>query len=147
MAFKSFDERLDNWGRTVRTSPHRDLACAWWAELYVKIRDSRAGAIRPSIPRNELDGWMVEEAWKHLPNHVSKWILRYHFVFNMGQEQIQATLWRKHKVRLRGFQLEISLSNAKTAVCREIVRLTGDETVLTDLIDAQKRCQREELFI
>lgn len=147
MAFKSFDERLENWGRTVMYSPHRDVACAWWAEMYIKIRDSRAGAIRPAIPRNELDGWMVEEAWKHLPNHVNKWILRYHFVFNLGKEPIQSRLWQKHHVRLRGHQFEIGLENAKTAICREIVRLTGEETVLSDLIDAQKRCKREELFI
>lgn len=147
MTFKSFDERLNNWGRTVKTSPHRDRACAWWAEMYVKIRDSRAGMRPPAIPRNELDGWMVEEAWKHLPNHVSKWILRYHFVFNMGSEQIQATLWRKHKVRLRGYQFEKSLSTARTSICHEMVRLTGDEKPLFDLIEEQKSCTREELFI
>lgn len=147
MHFKSFDDRLDNWGRTVRTSPHRDRACAWWAEMYVKIRDSRTGAIAPSIPRHELDGWMVEEAWKHLPNHVSKWILRYHFVFNMGQEQIQATLWRKHKIRLRGFQFELSLSKARTAICHEVVLLTGDKQILVDFEKSKKICKLEELFV
>lgn len=147
MSFKSFDDRLENWGRTVLYSPHRDQACAWWAEMYVKIRDSRAGMIRPPIPRNELDGWMIEEAWKHLPNHVSKWMLRYHFVFNMGKDQIQARLWQKHHVRLRGHQFEMSLDRARTSICHEMVRLTGDKTPLFDLIEMQKSCTREEIFI
>lgn len=147
MTFRSFEDRLDNWGRTVRTSPNRDRACAWWAEMYVKIRDSRTGAIPPSIDRDELDGWLVEEAWKHLPNHVSKWILRYHFVFNMGQEQIQTTLWRKHHVRLRGFQFKLSLEKAQTSISREIVKIVGGSVVDLRIDDFENRCKPEELFI
>jgi hypothetical protein len=144
MTFKSFDERLNNWGRTVRTSPHRDAACNWWAEVFVKLRDARLGNGSPAISRDELDGWLLEEAWKHLPNHVSKWILRYHFVFNMGQQQIQSTLWQKHKVRLRGYQFEISLDNARVALAREITAISGKHVVENF---ARKTCKPENPFL
>lgn len=147
MTFRSFEDRLDNWGRTVRTSPNRDRACAWWAEMYVKIRDIRTGALPFAIDRDELDGWLVEEAWKHLPNHVSKWMLRYHFVFGMSREQVQTRLWRVHHIRLRGHQFEVGLKNAQTAIGHEIVKISGWNVLPVFPEISKKICKLEELFI
>lgn len=128
----SLDQRLENWSRVVRTSPNRDAACNWWADIYVKLRDSKNfGIHRRSvdeereeelrrIPVDELDGWMVETAWKMIPNPVHKWILQYHYVFRMGPEQIQTRLWRKHHVRLRRHQFDVALANARQAISHSL---------------------------
>lgn len=128
----SLDQRLENWSRVVRTSPNRDAACNWWADIYVKLRDSKNfGIHRRSvdeereeelrrIPPDELDGWLVEQAWKMIPNPVHKWILQYYYVFRMGAGQIQTRLWQKHHVRLRGHQFDVALANARQAISHSL---------------------------
>lgn len=120
----ALEARLENWRRVVLTRGDTRGTCALWAAWYVSLRDLKSREERPrGIAPDILDGWVVEAAWRALPNHVSKWILRYRYVFNMGQEQIQTRLWRVHHVRLRGRQFDVAVETALGAIGRTLAAL------------------------
>lgn len=124
-------ERLENWRRVVLTRGDTRETCARWAAWYVTLRDLRSGEVRPAgISPDVLDGWLVEAAWRALPNHVSKWILRYRYVFNMSQEQIQTRLWRVHHVRLRGRQFDVAVETALGAISKSLTALPQRDSPL-----------------
>lgn len=142
MDFQTIDERLENWGKVVRSPRFQSGECAAWAKLYVAIRDSGKTLDTPAMTKDEADGWLVERAWAMLPNHVFKWVLKYHWVWNMGPQQIRTRMHKSHGVSLRGVKLEMVLVNARTALHRNISALKVAEALFKNV--SEPCCKPEE---
>jgi hypothetical protein len=129
MSFENLESRLENWARVVLSSGGSEDACALWAKWYILIRDYGKGDPKIAVIRNEMDGWLVERAWRSMPNHVAKWVLKYHYVWNMSPDQIQTRMWHRHKARVRRENLDRSLANGRQILTREIIRISGETVV------------------
>ncbi|WP_318833687.1 hypothetical protein [Burkholderia cepacia] len=130
MNFESFEDRLENWGRVVRNSPGRSVACNSWADLYIALRD--AGKMRGSgqvMTKDELDGWIVEAAWSALPNHAHKWLLKYSYVWNMGDEEIQCKVRKRHGINLRGRDMRLAMAEARRAISKILSDREAEEII------------------
>ncbi|WP_248322019.1 hypothetical protein [Caballeronia sp. Sq4a] len=145
MTFETIEQRLENWGRVVRSPRFQSGECAAWAKLYVAIRDSGKTLDTPSMTKDEADGWLIERAWAMLPNHVYKWVLKYTWVWNMSPEQIRARMHKAHGVSLRGVKSEIVLADARTALCRNISALKAAEVLLKNV--SEPCCKPEETSV
>jgi hypothetical protein len=121
--FKKMEDRLDNWGFTVRSPKFQSGVCAQWARLFVALRD---GAASPAaVTPIERDGWLVEAAWSSMPDHVSKWVLKYHYVLRMSPEQVQTRMRKTHRAVLRGRPFDLVLAEAHAAISRRISALSA----------------------
>ncbi|WP_175777620.1 hypothetical protein [Burkholderia anthina] len=125
--FRSIEERLDNWGRTVRSPLFKPEVCAQWARLHVALRDKTLAEM--TIPPEQKDGWLVEAAWSAMPNHVAKWVLKYTYVWRMGPDQVQTRMRKTHNVVLRGRHFELVLAEAHRAISQSIVKLTASAVI------------------
>jgi hypothetical protein len=116
-----FEERLMNWGATVRGSVgSAGGACALWADLYVKHRNDQEKALAialqialPASPlratdSNVLDGWLIEAAWTRLGFFDQKEALKLRYVWGYRNQFI------KNKLHINGSCLDIVLGRAKT---------------------------------
>lgn len=136
MNFETLEERLENWSRTVRHPKFQEGVCAQWAKLYVAMRDS--AKIPVSIRPEERDGWEVEAAWSAMPNHVHKFVIKYHYVWRMSPEQIQTRMRKVHKVVLRGRPFDLVLSESRQSIAQSIARQKTEEFVKNLRKDACK---------
>lgn len=118
MNFESLEDRLENWGRVVRASTGRSAACASWADLYIALRDAGKGRLSCPTTKDELDGWIVESAWSAMPHHVSKWILKYSYVWNMGDDAIQCRIRKNHGANMRGRDMRLAMAEARRAISK-----------------------------
>jgi predicted PP-loop superfamily ATPase len=116
--FQNMEHRLDNWGSTVRSPKFHSGVCAQWARLCVALRD---GANAPAaVTPVEKDGWLVEAAWSSMPDHVSKWVLKYTYVLRMSPEQVQTRMRKTHRAVLRGRNFDLVLAEAHAAISKRI---------------------------
>ncbi|HDR8973777.1 hypothetical protein [Burkholderia vietnamiensis] len=125
--FKSLEERLHNWGATVRSPRFKPEVCAQWARLHVALRDKALAEM--IMPPEQKDGWIVEAAWSGMPSHVAKWVLKYTYVWRMGPEQVQTRMRKSHNVVLRGRHFDLVLADAHRAISQSIVRHAADSVI------------------
>ncbi|MBB5462889.1 hypothetical protein [Paraburkholderia sp. Cpub6] len=125
--FQNMEHRLDNWGSTVRSPKFHSGVCAQWARLCVALRD---GAGAPSaVTPIEKDGWLIEAAWSSMPDHVSKWVLKYTYVLRMSPEQVQTRMRKTHRAVLRGRRFDLVLAEAHAAISKRIAALSAKEII------------------
>ncbi|MBU9340692.1 hypothetical protein [Burkholderia multivorans] len=125
--FESIEERLDNWGATVRSPRFKPEVCAQWARLHVALRDKAMAEM--ALPPEQKDGWLVEAAWSAMPNHVAKWVLKYTYVWRMAPDQVQTRMRKAHGAVLRGRRFELVLADAHRAIGHSLVKLTADSVI------------------
>jgi hypothetical protein len=142
MNFDTLEQRLDNWGRTVRMPKFQDGVCAQWARLYVALRD--ATNVPVVIKPEERDGWLVEAAWAAMPNHVHKWVLKYTYVWRMSPEQVQTRLRKSHGAVLRGRHFSLVLAESEKSLAQSIARIRASDFVKILRTDA---CKPLETFL
>jgi hypothetical protein len=97
--------------------------CAQWARWYVSIRDSESKYAGPSVSvsRDELDAWEVEAAWARMPFVLDKMVLKYHFIWNMSDDQVIIRLRKTHKINMRGRPWDLILAEAQRALKKKLV--------------------------
>lgn len=127
MDFENIDDRLENWGKVVRSPRFQSGECGLWAKWYVMLRDSGKPVEAPAMTKDERDGWLVEKAWSMLPNHTYKWSLKYHWVWRMDLEQVSTRMRKSHGISTRGIKMELVLAQAKTALRKNIASLTAKD--------------------
>lgn len=123
MDFETFGERLDNWARVVRLPKFQSGVCAQWARWYVSIRDSESkyeGA-PVSLSRDELDAWIVESAWSGMTKDTYKFVLKYHYIWNMGEQQVITRMRKVHKINLRGRPWDLLVAESEAALKKALV--------------------------
>ncbi|MEX3914865.1 hypothetical protein AB4Y43_01275 [Paraburkholderia sp. BR10872] len=138
MDFENFEARLENWSRVVRSPRFQSGECALWAKWYVLLRDSGKPMNAPTMTKDEWDGWLVEKAWAMLPNHVSKWTLKYSYVWNMSPEQVQTRMRKTHNANLRGAKFDLVIAGAKSELRKNISTLTAKKILKFVAEDACK---------
>jgi len=128
----TLEERLDNWGRVVRSPNYESGVCAAWAKWYVAKRGAGDSA-EPvaSIPPEDRDAWEIERAWSAMPAHAAKWLLKYHYVWRMGHDQIRVQMFKKHSTRIHQSQMEAYMADARSRLTRELVKQTANKIIST----------------
>lgn len=123
MDFETFGERLDNWARVVRLPKFQAGVCAQWARWYVAIRDSESSydGSPVSITKDEIDAWMVERAWSSMQHPVHKFILKYHYIWNMSDVQVITRMRKAHGINLRGRPWQLILAEAQASLKKALV--------------------------
>jgi hypothetical protein len=144
MDFENIDDRLENWGKVVRSPRFQYGECAAWAKWYVALRDSGKAPDMPTMTKDERDGWLIEKAWSDLPNHTYKWALKYSHVWRMDPDQVSTRMRKSHGISMRGIKVELVLAQAKTALCKNIASLTTKEILKFVSKDA---CKQESCVI
>ncbi|MDY7537667.1 hypothetical protein QN372_00760 [Undibacterium sp. RTI2.1] len=104
-AATSFENRMANWASTVRTKHGAGGGCCCdWAASYVACRNKREEALAVALQItepsselyhahvDELDGWLVEFAWRTLIHFDQKQILRFKYVFGYPNHFIKSKL-------------------------------------------------------
>jgi len=124
MDFENIDDRLENWGRVVRSPRFQSGECALWAKWFVTLRDLGKPMTAPAMTKDEWDGWLIEKAWSDLPNHTYKWALKYYWVWNMDSDQVSTRLRKSHGISTRGIKMDLVLAQAKAALRKSIAGLT-----------------------
>lgn len=126
----TLEKRLNNWRRTVLyVRGGRGSACAFWAELYLKSRASeKEAAVAPAPPRaditvEELDGWMVEAAWKAMLDFDEKQALKFWFVHQYPEH------WIKRKLGLRRLGVPLLLARAKVSLKKNLDKFADSTTI------------------
>lgn len=123
MNFETFGERLDNWARVVRLPKFQSGVCAQWARWYVSIRDAEANyeGVPVGLSKDELDAWIVERAWSSMPHPVHKFILKYHYIWNMGETQVITRMRKVHGINLRGRPWDLIIAEAEATLKKALV--------------------------
>jgi hypothetical protein len=123
MNFETFGERLDNWARVVRLPKFQSGVCAQWARWYVAIRDSEAkyDGAPLGLTKDELDAWLVERAWASMQHPVHKFILKYHYIWNMSDVQVVTRMRKAHGVNLRGRPWDLIIAEAEASLKKQLV--------------------------
>jgi hypothetical protein len=131
----TLEERLDNWGRVVRSPKYQRGVCSLWAKWYVALRTPR-GDDEPNvkIPVEDRDAWEVERAWSLMPAHTPKWLLKYHYVWGMSLDQTRIRMAKTHGVRLHKSQMEVLMCDARSRLSRELIRMTSHKVIDTRAI-------------
>lgn len=90
-ARQEFLGRMENWRKVVRGAggavDSSASYCAGWAKLYVKLRtaeespaediaDAKIKPLSPLVTVDELDGWLVEAAWRTLGDYNARQALK-----------------------------------------------------------------------
>lgn len=103
---QEFQARLANWRKVVNRPVSAGGAsqyCAGWAKLYVHLRtmeappaeDQAAEKIRPLNPlvaSDELDGWLVEAAWRTLGDTNERQALKALYIYQWPADQVRRFL-------------------------------------------------------
>ncbi|MDR5757007.1 hypothetical protein [Caballeronia sp. LZ035] len=139
MNFETFEQRLDNWGRTVRLPKFQEGVCAQWARLYVALRDSTETHV--VIKPEERDGWLVEAAWAAMPNYVHKWVLKYTYVWRMSPDQVQTRLRKHHGAVLRGRNFDLILAESERSLHQSLSRIKASDFMKILRTDSCKQVQ------
>lgn len=96
--------RLDNWRRVVSGPLTRAASCcALWARWYVSSRvgeampaedlaELKAQPVRPLVSADQLDGWMIEAAWRTLGDYNERMALKAKYIYRMPDERIRLKL-------------------------------------------------------
>jgi len=97
--------RLANWRKVVKRPVGGGASqyCAGWAKLYVHLRtmeaapaeDQLAEKIKPLSPlvaNDELDGWLVEAAWRTLGDHNERQALKALYIYQWPADQVRRFL-------------------------------------------------------
>jgi hypothetical protein len=123
MNFETFGDRLDNWARVVRLPKFQSGVCAQWARWYVALRDAEANyeGVPVGLSKDELDAWIVERAWSSMQHPVHKFILKYHYIWNMSDVQVIIRMRKAHGINLRGRPWDLIIAEAEASLKKALV--------------------------
>lgn len=134
---KEFEARMDNWRRVVRASSNAGggAVCATWARWYVAMRiseqppaaDVLERKIRPLgglVTADQLDGWLVEAAWRMLGDFNDRQALKYLYIHQWPEDKI-----RRHLVGVRGPHVRLVTARAKNNLQAILKKLESADTI------------------
>lgn len=134
---KDFEARMDNWRRVVKagSSGAANATCANWAKWYVALRTSEAppaadilaAKIRPLgglVTADQLDGWMVEAAWRMLGDYNDRAALKHLYIHQLPEDRLRAKL-----KGVRGPHVRLVVARAKNNLLAVLKRLDNADTI------------------
>lgn len=133
-----FERRMANWRRVVRDrrGESRDTGCcATWARWYVALRlsepapekeqlEERTKPVRPLVAADHLDGWIVEAAWRMLPDFNDRQALKFTHLKQWPADKI-----RRQLVGVRGPHVRLVIARAENNLRAILKRLDDAATI------------------
>lgn len=136
---KEFLGRMDNWRHVVSGSTSRggSACCASWAKWYVALRmseaipaqdvlESRTKPLRGLVTADELDGWLVEAAWRAMGDFNERQALKFLYVHQWPENKI-----RRQLVGVRGPHVPLIVARAKNNLESILKKLATANTILS----------------
>lgn len=136
---EQFEARLENWRRAVRGAEKRDggaQCCAAWARQYVLQRAVAAGGTlapadegsrlqRPlACTGAELDGWVVEAAWRQLGDANERQVLKALHIHQWPADQL-----RRFVRGVRGRHMPLLIAKAERNLRSILITLGSPATI------------------
>ncbi|MET3134625.1 hypothetical protein AAKU55_004925 [Oxalobacteraceae bacterium GrIS 1.11] len=134
---REFEARMDNWRRVVlgNGSGASGAACAAWAKWYVALRvsepapaldrlEERIKPLRSLVTADQIDGWMIEAAWRLLGDFNDRQALKFLYVHQWPEDKI-----RRHLVGVRGRHVPLVVARAKNNLATILKRLECADTI------------------
>jgi hypothetical protein len=135
---QEFIARMDNWRKVVHGPVKAGSAsqyCAGWAKLYVHlrtseappaedVRDERIKPLSPLVSANELDGWLVEAAWRTLGDYNERQALKSLYIYRWPTDQI-----RRFLRGVRGPHVPLVIAKAEKNLQR-VLKCLGDAATI-----------------
>lgn len=133
---KEFEARMDNWRRVVRgTSTAASTCCASWAKWYVALRTSEAPPakdvldekfkpLRGIVSADQLDGWLIEAAWRQLGDYNDRQALKFVYVQQWPEDKI-----RRQLVGVRGPHVRLVVARARNNLLAILKKLDDAATI------------------
>lgn len=133
---KEFEARMDNWARVVMGSSSSSAACcASWAKWYVALRTSEAPPakevldekfkpVRGIVSADQLDGWLVEAAWRQLGDYNDRQALKFLYIHRWPEDKL-----RRQLVGVRGPHVRLVVARAKNNLLAILKKLEQTTTI------------------
>ena len=128
---------MDNWRRVVMGGMGGSSAacCASWAKWYVALRVSEAPPalevleqkikpLTPLVSADQLDGWLIEMAWRRLGDFNDKQALKFLYIHQWPEDKI-----RRQLVGVRGPHVRLVVARAKNNL-NTILKKLGDTSTI-----------------
>jgi hypothetical protein len=135
---REFVGRMDNWRRVVSgPASSASSCCASWAKWYVALRVSeapperellelRVKPLRGVVSADHLDAWMIEAAWRMLPDYNDRMAIKAKYIYQFPNDRIRLNL-----KGVRGRHVELVVSRAENNLQRLLRVLERADTILS----------------
>ncbi|MBY0241875.1 MAG: hypothetical protein K2X55_21435 [Burkholderiaceae bacterium] len=136
-AKREFLGRMDNWRRVVQggVGGAGNAACAAWAKWYVALRtveeppaqdvlDSKVKPPAGLVTADQLDGWLIEAAWRTLGDFNDRQALKSKYIY-----QLPDALIRRKLVGVRGPHVALVVARAENKLKAILKRLENPATI------------------
>ena len=115
----------------------RSDARASWAKWYVALRVSEAPPahdvleekvrpLRGVVTADHLDGWMIEAAWRMLPDYNDRMAIKAKYIYQFPEDRI-----RLHLKGVRGPHVKLVVARAENNLQRLVRVLERADTILS----------------
>lgn len=133
---KEFEARMDNWRRVVLGgATGASACCASWAKWYVALRTSEAPPakevldekykpLRGIVSADQLDGWIIEAAWRMLGDYNDRQALKFIYIHQWPEDKI-----RRHLVGVRGPHVRLVVARARNNLVAILKKLEDAATI------------------
>ena len=134
---QEFEARMDNWRRVVvgKSSSAASVFCASWAKWYVAFRidapppamdvlEQKIKPLSPLVSADQLDGWLVEMAWRRLGDFNDKQALKFFYVHQWPEDKI-----RRQLVGVRGPHVRLVIARARNNLIAVLKKLESADTI------------------
>lgn len=120
---RALQARLANWRKVVMGRAGGSAQyCAGWAKLYVSLRTDEAPPaedvlsekikpLNPLVSADELDGWLVEAAWRSLGDYNERQALKALYIYRWPADQI-----RRFLCGVRGRHVPLIIAKAERSL-------------------------------
>jgi hypothetical protein len=134
----AFAGRMANWRRVVSGSATAATSCcASWAKWYVALRvsaappdrdvlEERVKPLRGVVSADQLDGWMIEAAWRMLPDYNDRMAIKAKYIYQFPEDRI-----RLHLKGVRGPHVKLVVARAENNLQRLLRVLERADTILS----------------
>ena len=137
MAQREFHARMENWRRVVTQGENSRSAsvCATWARWYVALRTSEAPPQqdvldakykppRPLVSDDALDAWLVEEAYRKLPDFNERMALKCRHIYGFDEARTRTKL-----KGVRGPHVKLVMARAENNLKTILKKLDGQNMI------------------
>lgn len=128
---------MSNWARVVRSGSKgaSGAACAAWAKWYVALRTCAAPPVadvyaakyrplEPQVSADELDGWLVEAAWRMLGDYNDRTALKHLYVHQLPEDRLRVKL-----KGVRGPHVRLVVARARNNLSAILKTLDSADTI------------------
>lgn len=135
---RQFEGRMDNWRRVVSGPVSKtSTCCAAWAKWYVALRvaelppaqdvmEEKVKPLRGVVSADHLDGWIIEAAWRALPDYNDRMAIKAKYIYQFPESRI-----RLHLKGVRGPHVKLVVARAEKRLQDLLITLEQAASILS----------------